>query len=271
LIVLLLAVVTGGAAGWLALTQLRQQGRTAVAAEPKSGKVRLAVAARDLPVGTLLRTEDVRLVDWPGDVLPIGYASSTADVVGRGLMTPVKANEPLMSGKLADREAGNGLPILIPEGMRAVSVKVDEVIAVAGYVTPYTRVDVLVTASPDGQNAPPVSRVILQNVQTLAAGQSIERDADGKPQTVSVVTLLVTPEDGERLVLAATQGRIQLALRNPLDVAEARTSGVSATALVSAPRAAPATRATTVQPRRNGGGSTVVETYRGGVRTLNTF
>jgi pilus assembly protein CpaB len=130
----------------------------------------------------------------------------------------------------------------------------------------------MVTASPDASGAPPITRVILQNVQVLAAGQTLQTDAEGKPQTASVVTLLVSPADGEKLVLAANQGHIQLALRNTLDVAEARTNGISAAALVSSPRpAAPAARAVQVRPRGPAVGGTVVETYRGGVRTLNTF
>src|SRR5690606_16244523 len=153
-------------------------------------------------------------------VLPVGYYGSSAEVIGRGLITPVAANEPLMATKLADIESGGGLPIVIPEGMRALSVRVDEVIGVAGFVLPGTRVDVLLTITPPtGTNQIPVTRIILQTIQTLASGQTIQRDADGTPQTVSVVTLLVSPDQAERLALASTEGRIQLALRNTLDMA----------------------------------------------------
>jgi pilus assembly protein CpaB len=269
LIVLLLAVVTGGLAGYLALAQLQQQGIASPAAEVRSNRVRLAVAARDLPVGSVLRTEDIKLLDWPGEVLPMGYAASAADIVGRGLMTPVRENEPLMSSKLADREAGGGLPILIPEGMRAVSVRVDEVVQVAGFVTAGTRVDVLVTLSRD--NAP-ITRAILQNMQVLAAGQTIERDEEGRPMTVTVITLMVTPDQAERLTLAANQGQIQLALRGMLDAQEVRTTGARIAGLVDGARPATAATARSVAvpsaPRERG---TVVETYRGGQRTLNTF
>jgi pilus assembly protein CpaB len=268
LIVLLLAVVTGGMAGYLALSQL-QQPAAANPAPDTRGKVRLAVAARDLPMGSILRTEDVKLLDWPGDVLPMGYAASAADLVGRGLITPVRTNEPILSSKLADRESGGGLPILIPEGMRAVSVRVDEVIQVAGFVTAGTRVDVMVTLAADG---PVQTRTILQNIQALAAGQTIERDMEGKPQTVSVITLLVTLEQGERLALAASEGRIQLALRNLMDAQEVRTTGARLTSLVDGPRPAVAStprpvQVPTSQPRDRG----TVEMIRGGVRTLNTF
>jgi pilus assembly protein CpaB len=271
LIVLLLAMVTGGLAGYLALGQLQQQGIASPAAEPRSSRVRLAVAARDLPVGSLLRTEDIRLLDWPGEVLPMGYAASAADLVGRGLITPVTTNEPILSSKLADREAGGGLAILIPEGMRAVSVRVDEVVQVAGFVTAGTRVDVMVTLGQAG-GAPTTTRVILQNMQVLAAGQTIERDAEGRPMTVSVITLLVTPEQAERLALAAQEGRIQLALRNMLDAQEVRTTGARLNALIDSPRPPTTGTARPVAPsapRAERG--TVVETYRGGQRTLNTF
>jgi pilus assembly protein CpaB len=274
LVVLLLAVVTGGLAGWLALTQLRSQAVANPAAEQRSGRVRMAVAARDMPHGTLLRTEGIRLIDWPADVLPMGYAASAADLVGRGLITPVRANEPLLSSKLADRESGGGMPILIPDGMRAISVRVDEVIQVAGFVTAGTRVDVMVTMKPTSSDSESITRVILQNMQVLAADQTIERDAEGKPMTVGVITLMVTPEQGERLAMAANEGRIQLALRGALDAQEVNTTGVRANALVQAPRTGGGGATTSRQvsvpsaPRERG---TVVETFRGGVRTLNTF
>jgi pilus assembly protein CpaB len=270
LIVLLLAVVTGSTAGYLALDQLRREPPQAVAALVSTGgKVQLAVAARDLPTGALLAPEDVRLVDWPGEVLPLGYSGSTEELVGRGLLVGVRANEPLLAEKLADRDGGGGLPILIPEGMRAVSVRVDEVIQVAGFVTAGTRVDVLVTLDQAGTTT---TRAILQNVQVLAAGQTVARDVEGKPYTVSVITLLVSPNDGEKLTLAASEGRIQLALRSMLDMASATTNGARLTGLLQAPAAGrgggPA-RTVRVAPSRDD--QNIVETIRGGVRTLNTF
>jgi pilus assembly protein CpaB len=182
-----------------------------------------------------------------------------------------------MSTKLADRESGGGLPIVIPEGMRALSVRVDEVIGVAGFVMPGTRVDVLLTITPRQGDQQPITRIILQNIQTLASGQTIQRDANGTPQTVSVVTLLVTPDQAERLTLAANEGRIQLALRNTLDLGDVQTSGVRTDALVSAPRAPQAAGSgTTVRvaapaAASQGTSSAVIEVYRGGERTLSTF
>lgn len=281
-LVLLLALVSGVVAGIAALSYLRQQTRPLMAAETPKGK--LVVAARDLPLGTVLKTADLRLIDWPGGALPAGFAATPAEVLGRGLITPLALNEPVLKTKLASKEAGGGLNITIPEGMRGVTVKVDEVIGVAGFVLPQTKVDVMVTVQPpegDGsQRQPAITKVVLQNVQVLASGQTIQRDADGKPQTVTAITLMVSPEDAEKLVLAANEGRIQLALRNTLDMDSVDTRGVRVAALVAGTDRRPvqAERAVRVAPRRSTGGQAVqaprgavVETLRGGERTLQTF
>ncbi len=273
-LVLILAIALGGLAGLLALRFLSQQATPLMATEAPRGQ--MVVAAADLPLGHLLRAEDVRVVDWHSSALPEGYYASTAEVIGRGLITPVKANEPLMANKLADKESGGGLPIVIPEGMRGMSVRVDEVIGVAGFVLPGTRVDVLLTITPrtSGQEEP-MTRIILQNIQVLTSGQTIQQDANGTPQTVSVVTLLVTPEEAERLTLASTEGRIQLALRNTLDLGNVETPGIRANALISPPRATQAPNASAVRvaapAQRTEPTTTVVEVLRGGERTISTF
>jgi pilus assembly protein CpaB len=262
--VLGLAVMTGLSAGYMMLDQLQDAARAQPTPE-SSERTQVAVAARDLEMGALLQASDVALLDWPADMLPIGYAATTADLVGRGLTVPMRANEPILGSKLADREAGGGLPMLIPDGMRAVSVRVDEVIQVAGFVTPGTLVDVLVTLTAEG---PAQTRTILQNIQALAAGQTIARDIEGKPQTVGVITLLVTPEQAERLTLGASEGRIQLALRNSMDGREVGTPGARVASLVGA--AAPSASSVR-RPAATVNRGVVVETLRGGVRTLNTF
>ena len=269
---LVLALASGGAAGYLALNNLQQPLSARPAAT--SPTMRVVVAARDLPVGAVLGPADVKAVDWPASALPPGYARDPQAVVGRGLITAVSANEPLLAAKLASKEAGGGLPITIPEGMRAVSVKVDEVVGVAGFVLPGTRVDVLATLTPSSGREEAATRVILQNVQTLAAGQTIQRDAEGKPQTVTVITLLVAPEEAEKLTLAATEGQIQLALRNTLDMGQVDTKGADAGNLVqSSPVAAPRpTGPRVARPARTtGGGGTSVITYNGAERTVTTF
>src|SRR5262245_26884973 len=187
----------------------------------------VVVAAADMDIGAELRKDDIRLIDWPANSVPQGAISDPQEVIGRGLILPVIQNEPILPMKMASKDAGAGLPPAIPPGLRAVSVRVDEVIGVAGYVVPGTRVDVLVTVNPGQQKQDTTSKVILTDVQVLAAGTKIERDTDkDKPIPVSVVTLLVNPDESERLTLAANEGKIQLALRNPLDRQIPSTRGV---------------------------------------------
>ncbi len=205
----------------------------------------VVVAAADLDLGAELRLDDLRLVEWPANALPKGAFANASEVAGRGLIMPVIENEPILPMKLASKEAGAGLPPIIPAGLRAVSVRVNEVIGVAGYVLPGTHVDVVATASPSDKRADTTSKVVLSNVQVLAAGTKIDRDSDdGKPVPVSVVTLLVNPEEAERLTLASTEGKIQLALRNPLDESTPATPGVRPAALLGAARPAPRAVAT---------------------------
>ena len=193
----------------------------------------VVVAASDLDVGATIGADDLRIIEWPSNAVPTGAFSRTEEVVGRGLIYPVIQNEPIMPVKLASKEAGGGLPPAIPAGLRAVSVRVNEVIGVAGYVLPGTRVDVVATVSPNDRHDDITSKVILTNVQVLAAGTKIERDErNNKPMAVSVVTLLVGPEEAERLTLASSEGKIQLALRNPLDKTTPNTAGIRPAALL---------------------------------------
>jgi len=202
----------------------------------------VVVAASDLDVGAELTREEIRIIDWPANAVPAGAFSDPKDVIGRGIVLPVIQNEPILPMKLASPEAGSGLPPAIPPGLRAVSVRVNEVIGVAGYVLPGTRVDVVATVNPSGQSTDITTKVVLTNVQVLAAGTKIDRETDkNKPIPVTVVTLLVDPEEAERLTLASTEGKIQLALRNPLDKATPSTHGIRPAALLGF--AAPAQRA----------------------------
>jgi pilus assembly protein CpaB len=202
------------------------QGRTPVhAAGPK-----VAVATRDLNVGALISDDDIRAVEWTGPVDP-HWITHKADVVGRGVTANINSGEPIADNRLAPRGAGAGLAAIIPAGMRAVAVRVDEVIGVSGFVLPGMHVDVLTSGSPAG-SLNTVTRMILQNVEVLSAGQNLERDAQGKPATVQVVNLLVTPADAEKLGLASGQMKVLLVLRNPLDTAQVNTRGVSTTGLL---------------------------------------
>ncbi len=269
-LLLLLALLSGGTAGLLALRYLREQASPLMAIEPANAKV--VVAVGPLAMGTVVTEQDVKLVDWSGRALPSGFLGRIEDVVGRGLIVPVAENEPLLGGKLATKGAGGGLQVIIEEGMRAVSVAVDQVVGVAGFVLPSTRVDVLLTLGNAGPTRETSTKVIMQNVRTLAAGQSIQQDKDGRPQEVPVVTLLVTPEQAETLALAANQGRIQLALRNTLDTVNVRTSGARIGTLLGAPAGRPTARRSPAAPSTVPQGSTAtVEVYRGGQRTLERF
>lgn len=201
----------------------------------------VVVAASGLDLGAALRAEDMRTINWPSDAVPAGTFSSPQELVGRGLIQPVSQNEPLLPSKLAPIGSGAGLPPMIPDGMRAMSVRVNDVIGVAGYVLPGTRVDVVATASPNGSPHDATSKVVLSNVQVLTAGTRMEQDQEkGKPMAVTVVTLLVYPEQSERLALASTEGKIQLALRNPLDTSAPETPGIKTAGLLGSVKAAPA-------------------------------
>lgn len=181
----------------------------------------VVVADRDLPLGKEVTAADVRVTQLPTEDLPVGVFHNTSEVIGRGVIVDMAKNEPVLSSKVADPNAGAGLPPRIPHGMRAVSVKVNEVVAVAGFIRANSRVDVLLTGNISKENDPTKfqTTTVLQNVTVLTVGQEMQDRTDGKPMPdASVVTLLVSPEDAQKLTLASTQGRIQLALRNPLDL-----------------------------------------------------
>jgi pilus assembly protein CpaB len=204
-----------------------------------------------LPIGTIVAREQVALVPWPAASPVPGGFSSVDEVIGRGLIASVLPNEPITESKLAPREAGGGLPPTIPAGMRAMAVRVNDVIGVAGFALPGTRVDVIVTVTPEQQNAQTQSRVVLNNIQVLTAGTNYdqERSREGQAMPSRVVTLLVTPSDAERLALAQSEGEIVLALRNPLDTEEAETNGARLAALLGAPAAPPVRAVVQGRPR----------------------
>jgi len=275
ILLLFLALASGGVAAFAALRYIQERATPLMPSRPSSTAV--VVAARPLALGSVLGPQDIRLLGWTGETVPAGFFTRPEEVIGRGLVVPLQENEPILEGKLAARGAGGGLPVIIDEGMRALSVAVDQVVGVAGFVLPTTRVDVLLTLA-DAATKETVTKVLMQNVRTLAAGQSIQQDAEGKPQTVSVVTLLVTPEQAETLTLAANQGRIQLALRNTLDTSRVFTRGTRVGGLLGrVATARPRPRPPTPTPPQGAApapaplNETIVEVYRGGVRSLQRF
>jgi pilus assembly protein CpaB len=238
-VVLALAVAAGGTFAFG--TYRYMQNVPTVTVDPKTSPV--VVSAADLQLGAELRREDLRVIQWPAEAVPTGAFGNPDDLIGRGLIQPIATNEAFLPSKLAPIEAGAGLPPVIEPGYRAMSVRVNDVVGVAGYVLPGTRVDVLATVNPTQHPPDVTSRVILTNVLVLAAGTKIERDVENdKPISVSVVTMLVDPEQAERLTLASTEGKIQLALRNPLDQTAPETPGIRPAALMGAAPAPPVQR-----------------------------
>lgn len=198
------------------------------------------VATHDMAMGSMITKDDVKLVAWPASS-PVSKGFTTVEtVLNRGLISGVVANEPLTESKLAPLAAGAGLPPSITEGMRAVSVKVNEVIGVAGFVVPGTHVDVMVTLRRDAEKDS-MTRVVVSDVQVLTAGTRYDegKARDGQPIPASVVTLLVTPADAERVALASAEGNIMLTLRNPMDRKPTETFGVRTGALLGQAPAPP--------------------------------
>jgi len=235
----------------------------------------VVIAGANLGLGAELRREDLRVIAWPADAVPAGSFKDPQELVGRGLIPSITENEAVLPGKLAPVGSGAGLPPVIPEGKRAVSVRVNDVIGVAGYVLPGTHVDVLATVSPTNQDTDMTSKVVLTNVLVLTSGTKIEQDVEqNKPISVSVVTLLVDPVEAERLTLASTEGKIQLALRNPLDTTAPPTPGVQPAVLLGYQRAV---RATAAAPRTAAAASVpvaappTVEVIRGDKRVQETL
>jgi pilus assembly protein CpaB len=270
---MLIGLGTAIAVGLLASIFVYRQVKNAMAVKPVATN-QVVVAATRLPLGTLLQPQNLRVASWPaGGVLP-GMCTQIEDCANRALITSVVENEPILEGKLAPKEAGAGLSATIPEGMRAVSVQVNEVIGVAGFVLPGTMVDVLVTGSVGRRGGgTSITRTILEDIRVLAAGQKIEQDKEGKPQTVPVVTLLVTPQEANELTMASTEGKIQLALRNTLDAKKVDPRPVYQASLFGgappAPRSpGPVIRRTRPAPETS---PYAVEVIRGGKREMNTF
>jgi pilus assembly protein CpaB len=233
------------------------------------------VADHDLPIGTLIREGDVRVVRTGEGALPAGVITAPRDAIGRGVISQIYAGEPLVEARLAPTGGGAGLAGTIPVGMRAVALRVDQVIGLAGFVVPGMRVDVLIAGNDSGgRPQDTLSRTILQNIEVLSAGQKTEHTPDGKPSDAQVVNLLVKPDEAEILSLASTEAKVQLVLRNPLDTKKTVTPGTSLGQLLepNTPGISPVRRAlgaakfSAPKPR-----TTVVEVYHGGKKTEETF
>jgi pilus assembly protein CpaB len=225
--VLMFAFVVAAAGGLITYRSLidRPQQPAAKAAAPT---VQIVLAAKDLEVGSMLKEGDIQMGDWTGQV-PVGAATKVQDLMGRGVTTPIYAKEPIIESRLAPKGAGAGLAAMIPRGMRAFAVSVNEIVGVAGFVTAGSHVDLLIAGNSPGGNGAlgTLSKTLIQNLEVLSAGQDFKKDPEGKPMPVQVVNVLVTPEQAEVLSLASSQTSIRMTLRNPLDHEIAKTPGTA--------------------------------------------
>ena len=221
--------------------QIAMRGRSGEGSD--QGVSEIVVAVRDLEVGSIIGVSDLRMEEWPASRTPQDSYASVEDVLERAPVSRILADEPILERRLAPKGAGYGLSPKVPEGMRAMSIRVDDVNGVAGFVLPEARVDVLVTGTPtDNASAGQTTRTILSNVRVLSAGEHLTPDASGRPQRVPVVTLLLSPEQAEMVTLAQLRGKIQLVLRNAKDQEIAQTRGVSERELYGGKPPQPASR-----------------------------
>jgi pilus assembly protein CpaB len=183
---------------------------------PPPPKSQYVAAAANMEAGQVIRAENLHMVDWPASMPLSGAFTAPQPLVGRIVLYPLAAGEPILERQLSSAGSGNGITVKIPDGMRALSLRTDEVVGVAGFLLPGTHVDVLVTLHPT--NSPdPLTSTVLQDAEVLATGQKTEPDPEGKPVTATVVTILISPADAERVVLASTQGTVRFVLRNGAD------------------------------------------------------
>jgi len=268
-----LAVVIAGIVTYAFMMHLRSQ------QAKQLQTIKVVAAAKPLSAGTPITADSVALIDWPANMPVAGSFTKVEDVVGRSVIYPIEEHQPIIDHDVAQAGSGIGLTVKIPEGMRAVSVRSNDVVGVAGFLYPGSHVDVLVTTKPNTDTGLPVTQTILPNVEVLTAGQRIEPDPTGKPETVNVVTLLLKPEDGEKLVLASAQGQIQFVLRNGADQSTPKTGAVAMTDVLGGQKPAPAApvarkgaaRKPVVRSEKPSVVVYEVETIAGSKRTVDKF
>jgi pilus assembly protein CpaB len=231
---LFIALVLSAGATYLLYARIRSQ----KSAAPMT--IRVVAAVDQLAAGTPLTPANLKVVDWPASMPLPGAFSRPDQIIGRSLIYPVTPNQPVVENDLAAPGSGLGLSVKIPEGMRAISIRSNDVVGVAGFLYPGSHVDVLLTYRPDSA-ATPLTQTILQDVSVLTAGQTLEPDPKGRAQTVNVVTLLLSPRDAQKLVLATQQGSVQFVLRNGADQNKPEQKPVLASQLIAdvAPPPAP--------------------------------
>jgi len=245
--VVLFALVVSGAASAVLYRLISAQ----LAANKVATSTKVVVATHNLAGGDLIKEVDVKVADWNGPV-PVGTLTKTEDALNRGVLEPIYQGEPLVENRMSKPGAGAGLATMIPQGMRAVAVRVNDVVAVSGFAAAGSHVDILIAGNPPGGNqaAGTVTKTLLQNVEILSAGATIQKDAEGKPVSVPTVNLLLTPAQAEIMSLASNEARIQMVLRNPTDKEETKPPGTAMAYLFSGGVAPPpaATGAGTARP-----------------------
>src|SRR6266481_183299 len=228
LLALVMAAIMAGLLTLLVFKRLR-------AGMGQSQITKIVAASNPLPAGVALAAKDVALIDWPSDVPLTGSFTKVDDVLGHPLLHGLGAKEPILQRDLALEGSGIGLSTKIPPGMRATAVRSNEIVGVAGFLFPGSHVDVLATYALPGV-AGTLTQTVLQDVEVLAAGQTIEPDPQGKPEQVNVVTLVLSPQDSQRLQLATTQGTVQFVLRNGTDTKTAELQAARLDQIVPMPR-----------------------------------
>ncbi len=230
----------------------------------------VVIAKVEIPVGSRVIAEQLTVAQFPADVTPEGAISTIDDkLIGRVVVTTISPRDPLTEVKLAPVGAAGGLSSVIPEGYRAMTVKVDDVVGVSGFILPGTLVDIVVVITPPkgSGNEEMISKIVLQNIKVLASGQNIDKPKNDREveRAVRAVTLQVTPEQAEKLALASSEGKLQLVMRNSVDQADEQTSGANKKSLLlgekatlvpepgisgsaTAPKAAPSSRRAVARP-----------------------
>jgi pilus assembly protein CpaB len=203
---------------------------------------RVAVAKVAIPVGTKIIAEQLMLVQFPKESTPDGAFDSVEKLAGRVAVTNIAPREPVTEARLAPEGTAGGLSAVIPEGYRAMTVKVDDVVGISGFIMPGTLVDVVVVIDPEEKAGmqDPISKIVLQNIKVLANGQNIDKPEDQREaNSVKAVTLLVTPEQAEKLALASSEGKLQLVMRNSIDQGDEQTTGINKRKLLGGEMAKP--------------------------------
>ncbi len=189
----------------------------------------VAVAKVSIPIGSKIVAEQIMVVQFPKESTPDGAFTAPEKLVGRVAVTNIAAREPITESRLAAEGTAAGLAAIIPEGYRAMTVKVDDAAGISGFIQPGTLVDVVVVIDPEGiARTNPISKIVLQNIKVLASGQNIDKPKDEREaNSVKAVTLQVTPEQAEKLALASSEGKLQLVMRSQIDQGDEQTKGVN--------------------------------------------